>query len=80
MACGARVVPKRFSTASSIISRTSEPDIPALTSALPARLARGKTKLLLKGPVKCGGLGKGAFKGNEHHGSGAFIPSDTTRL
>lgn len=40
MACGARVAPKRFSTVSSIMSRTAEPEMPALASAVQAMISQ----------------------------------------
>lgn len=44
--CGARVAPKRFSTASSIMSRTSEQDVPTLTTAAQAMISRSKTSMM----------------------------------
>ncbi|MNL17396.1 hypothetical protein D3C87_1384880 [compost metagenome] len=46
IACGARVARKRFSTASSIMSRTSEPEMPALATAVQAMISRSKASMM----------------------------------
>src|SRR5690349_13802568 len=46
IACGALIEPKRFSTASNVMSRMSEPDIPALATAAHEIISRSNASIM----------------------------------